>query len=40
LKRETYPPDINSYLKSHWQGFLATYGALRVFAEEITCRAV
>jgi hypothetical protein len=30
---------LDSYLKSHWQGFLATYGALRVFAEEITRRA-
>lgn len=33
------PLNLDLYLKSHWQGFLATYGALRVFAEEITRRA-
>jgi hypothetical protein len=35
----TYHSTLDSYLKSHWQGFLAAYGALRVFAEEITRRA-
>ena len=33
------PSTLDSYLKFYWQGFLATYGALRVFAEEITRRA-
>jgi hypothetical protein len=33
------PPTLDLYLKSHWDGFLAAYGALRVFAEEITRRA-
>jgi hypothetical protein len=23
-----HSPTLDSYLKSHWQGFLATYGAL------------
>jgi len=34
-----HSPTLDSYLKFHWQGFIATYGALHVFAEEITRRA-
>ncbi|MBO9337966.1 MAG: hypothetical protein J7464_04530 [Chloroflexus sp.] len=33
------PDTLDTYLNSHWQGFLSTYGALQMFVEEMTRRA-
>jgi len=30
------PDTLDTYLNSHWQGFLVTYGALLIFVKEIT----